>query len=460
MSATMTKLADRVRQKVASRDKAVAQNKPEAVENLSQQIVKLEEMIDREKAREEQKALERADAGLSQSMLNEDAVGDVSAIPVMPPADLAGPRPRHWLILISFVLLTVVPTVVSAWYLWTRAADRYVSYAGFSVRTEEVSSAIDLLGGVAGLSGSSSSDPQILYAFIRSQDMVARIDARLDLRGIWARVDSSDDPVYAYHPPGTIEDMTVYWQRMVKAYNDDSGLIDLEVQAFTAEDAHAIAAAIYDESTAMINKLSAIARADATSYAKEELDTAVSQLREARVAMTQFRNRNQIVDPTASVQSQMGLLSSLQLQLAETLIDLDILRQSASQTDPRVTQAERRVEVIRTRIAEERRKLGIGAGDSGSDDHNAFADIIGDYERLQVDLEFAEQSYTAARAAYGAATAEARRQSRYLAAHVQPTLPQRPEHPRRVTILGLVAMFAFLTWALVVLSAYALRDRR
>ena len=40
-------------------------------------------------------------------------------------------------------------------------------------------------------------------------------------------------------------------------------------------------------------------------------------------------------------------------------------------------------------------------GDSG-----AFADLVGEYERLAVDLQFAEQSYTAAMAAYDAAVAE------------------------------------------------------
>ena len=56
--------------------------------------------------------------------------------------------------------------------------------------------------------------------------------------------------------------------------------------------------------------------------------------------------------------------------------------------------------------------------------------------------------------------AEARRQSRYLAAHVSPTLPERPELPQKLTLLGLVALFSFLIWAMIVLTGYALRDRR
>ena len=63
-------------------------------------------------------------------------------------------------------------------------------------------------------------------------------------------------------------------------------------------------------------------------------------------------------------------------------------------------------------------------------------------------------------AAYDAALAEGRRQSRYLAAHVRPTLPERATHPERWTLLALVAIFAGLAWTILTLAAYALRDRR
>jgi len=380
---------------------------------------------------------------------------------VAPPVGARRIRGRHWFASVLFVAMGVVPVGIAGWYLWERAADRYVSVAGFSVRKEEGLGGADLLGGLASIAGtSSSSDTDILYRFIQSQDMVARVDARLDLRGIWAKVDPEIDPIFAYHPPGTIEDLTDYWNRMVSVYNDSSGLMDLEVQAFTPEDAQTIAEVIYDESSKMINLLAATAQADTTRFSREELDRAVEQLKEARAAVTLFRNRNQIVDPQASVQSQMGLLSSLQTQLAATLIDLDILKQTTAESDPRIVAAERRVEVIEARIQEERDKLGMGArsGDGVQDD--AFATLLGEYERLQVDLKFAEEAYIAALASFDAAVAQTRKQSRYLASHVQPTLPERSDQPDRTTLLGLVALFAFLSWSILVLVAYALKDRR
>ncbi|MBF9031178.1 capsule biosynthesis protein [Rhodobacterales bacterium HKCCE3408] len=372
--------------------------------------------------------------------------------PVAPPARR---RARHLAVVLSFLLLVALPTALCGWYLWTRAADQFASRVAFSVRTEEAGSAIELLGGMTEISGSSSSDTDILYAFLQSQDLVERIDAALDLRAIWSRVDPRLDPVFAYHAPGTIEDLVDHWNRMVRiGYDSSTGLIDIRVLAFDPDDAQAIAQAIRDASAEMINDLSAAAREDATRYARLERDRTELRLTEARVALTAFRNRTRIVDPTIDTAGQTGLVNTLQAQLAEALIDLDLLRETTRASDPRIDQAERRITVIENRIEAERSVLGrTGEG-------TAYADLVAEYERLASDRDFALEAYTAARAGYDAALAEAQRQSRYLAAHIRPTLSEAARYPERPLILGLVVLFLFLAWAVVVLVAYALRDRR
>jgi capsular polysaccharide transport system permease protein len=114
---------------------------------------------------------------------------------VGPPAQPARTRRRHWLLVLSFAVLVVLPSMVTAFYLWQRAADQYASDVAFSVRTEEKSSAIELLGGITELSGSSSSDTDILFAYLSSQELVSRVNDRVDLRAIWSRVSPVNDPV-------------------------------------------------------------------------------------------------------------------------------------------------------------------------------------------------------------------------------------------------------------------------
>jgi capsular polysaccharide transport system permease protein len=364
---------------------------------------------------------------------------------------------RHLLLSLSFVLIVLLPGLLTAGYLYTRAADQYASTLAFTVRTEDVRSAVDVLSGLgASLGGSGSRDSDILYEFIRSQEMVAAIDAKLDLRRIYSP-HVERDPLLGFDPSGTLEDLRDYWRRMIRiSYDSATGLIELRILAFDPDDARAIGTAIYDESTRMINALSAIAREDATRYAREDMERAIERLKQAREALTAFRIRNQIVDLSADIQGQMGLLNTLQAQLASALIELDLLAGNAREGDPRFVQSQRRIEVIEARIEEERRKFGAdGQGPGGE----SYANVFAEFERLNVDREFAERAYIAALSAYDGARAEANRQSRYIAAYVRPTQAERAEFPQRFLITGLVLLFSFLIWAILLLIYYSLRDR-
>jgi capsular polysaccharide transport system permease protein len=377
---------------------------------------------------------------------------------VRPLAPMARTQRRHWGLLLTFLLMVLGPSGTTGWYLYTRAADQYASTLGFTVRREDFSSASDLIGGLTSSLGSSGShDSDILYEYIGSQELVAAVDARLGLAAIYSR-HLDTDPLLSFDPSGTIEDMTRYWNRMMRvSYDGGSGLMELRILAFDPVEAKAIAEAVFDECSKMINALSAAARTDATRYAAQDLEASVERLKQAREALTQFRLANQIVDLTADIQGQMGLLNNLQGQLAAALIDLDLLVGTARDGDPRLIQAQRRIEVIRARIEDERRKFGAGGVGPGGEN---YATTVSNYERLTVDREYAERAYTAALSAYDAARAEADRQSLYLAAYIRPTRAEQAEFPQREIWTGLVALFGFLIWSILALIYYSLRDRR
>ncbi|MDO5529730.1 MAG: hypothetical protein Q4F71_10035 [Paracoccus sp. (in: a-proteobacteria)] len=397
-----------------------------------------------------------------------DAAPKAAPAPEKPAADKPAPkayRPRpaakparvqlrHVMLVLSFLAFVVAPVAASAWYLWTRAADQYASYIGFSVRSESGSSPAELLGGLAAISSNSSTDTDMLYKYIQSHDIVSRVNERLDLRAMWSRPNEID-PVFGYRGDGSLEDLLRNWERMVSVYFD-TGMLDLRVKAFDPDDAHAIASAIVDESTRRVNELSDVARADAIRYAQRELDDAVERLRGARAAVTEFRNRHQIVDPTADLAGQAGVIASLQQQLAEALIQQGLMRQNAGPNDPRLEQARLRVQVIQSQIEEERQKIG----NETSGDGQLLSDVVGQYEVLSVDRAFAEQTYVAALAAFDTARAEAARQSRYLATYLTPTHPQSAEYPQRIKLIGLITGFLLVVWLIGVLVFYSVRDRR
>lgn len=385
--------------------------------------------------------------------------GVLPASPAMLPPRARWRRRHIWLAL-SCLVCVLLPVVLSAWYLWMRAADQYASEAGFAVRREETGAAIEMLGGLTGLSGAGSRDTDILYEYLRSRRLVAELEAELGLSGLWSKPGydlfrGATDPVFAFDPAGSPEALHRYWSRRVTvSYDSLAGLITLRVTAFAPGDAQAIAQAIVARATDLVNEMSDVARADAIRDAAGELATAETRLKAARRQVTQFRNQHQLVDPSVDLQAQAGVLGMLQGQLAEALIALDLLRGETRADDPRLEQGARRVAVIEQRIAAERAKLGLEG------DGEAFANVVGTYEALVADRDFAERAYAAARMAHDLAQAEARRQSRYLAAWQAPTLAETAEFPRRGRLLALIAGFAMLLWGLAVLSVYAALDRR
>lgn len=381
----------------------------------------------------------------------------IAQVVVRPLAAPARAKKRHRGLVFAFVAMVLLPIALSASYLYLVAKDQFASNVGFTVRSEELTSASDLLGGLTNMGGNTH-DIGILYAFLHSQELVATLDAALDLSGHYSE-NWPADPVFAYDPDGTIEDLTDYWERMLKLSLDSgTGMMQIEVLAFDPQMAQRIAQALLDESSRIINSLSETARADATSFASDDLDKAQQRVIDAREALTAFRIANQIVDPTADIQGQMGLLNTLQTQLAEALIDYDLLLSTTREDDPRLDQMLKRVAVIEERISQERQKFSASADNAGTS--QSYATVLQEFERLNADLGFAETSYTAARTAYEAALTEAQRQSRYLATFVHPTLAEQAEYPRKELIVGLVALFSFLTWAIASLVYYSLRDRR
>lgn len=380
-----------------------------------------------------------------------------SVVKIKPLAEPASMKRRHWGVLVSFLLLVLMPLAAAGFYLWGVSNDQYISRTGFTVRQEEGGGATELLGGLAQFTGGGgSSDSSILYEFIQSQEIVEVIDARLDLAGIYSEK-WPGDPLFALWPSASIEDLVWYWQRVVRvSYDESSGLIELQVRAFSPEVAQRVAQEVVAESQRMINDINAAARDDLMRYAESDLAAAVARLKVARQALTEFRTRTQIVDPEADIQGQMGVINNLQQQLAEALVELDLLTGTSNPGDPRVTQAQRRIDVIRERLETERQAFARGeVAGIGAD----YPTLIAEYEGLIVDREYAEEAYRAALAAVDIAREKASRQSRYLATYVRPTLAQSSDYPQRLVMFGLAALFLLMAWGILVLIYYSIRDR-
>lgn len=377
-------------------------------------------------------------------------IGSAALTPLEPPKL----RLRHRLLMASFVAIVAVPSLIAALYLFLFAANQYHSRSAFSVRSENYSGALTALSAFTQIGSTSAPESAVLYDYIRSQELMQLVDAKVDLRRMFN--ETPRDFVFSLGSDATTEDMLAYWQSMVQVTLDqNTSILTLEVHAFRPEDAVAISQQVIENSAGLINTLSAIARDDTLAAAAEDLTEAQDRLRETSRQIRAFREENSIIDPSQDVVGQMGILGALQTQLASALVEREtILPQISAEDDPRLSVVDRKIAAIRKQIAEERARVREPEGGD-----QALSAVIGQYEGLRVEEEFARSAYTAAMAALEQARAEARRQSKYVAVHVNPTLAQDSLYPRRALLSGLVFLGLFAAWAVMALAYYNMRDR-
>ncbi len=370
-------------------------------------------------------------------------------------------RRRVWPLTLSFLVAVVAPTLIAAWYMAAVAADQYQSHLAFSVRSGTSQPSLpapDLLGAMSG--GHSpvlSTESYVIYDYLRSQQIVEEVNAEIDLRQVFNR--APRDWVFSLGTDASTEDLVRFWHWQVPVvYDTLSGIVTVEVRSFDRESATRIAKAILTHATGLVNEISRAAREDTVGFAEQELSDAEDRLQRIRTRIRAFRDVEQKANAENQITIAMGLISSLESELAKARVDRKVALSYTKEDDPRVQRLENRIAVLESRIHEERRRFGKGSEDAAGTD-KSLADLMGDFEELDVEREFAQTAYTNALASLQNAKADARRTQRYLAVHVRPTQADEAQYPQRLLIVALVFGAALILWALVVLVLANIRDR-
>jgi len=366
---------------------------------------------------------------------------------------------RRLVLKASFVLCVLVPALLGAAYFLAIASDRYAAGASFSVRSmDNTVPGGDLLGSLAGLSsvGTTTTDSFILIEYLKSRELVEKIEAEFGLREAFSR--DHIDFLYRLDPNAPIEELVGYWESMVTAtYDNTSAILSFEVQAFTPEDAERIASLMVKHAQGLINGLSEQARRDAVQFAKKEVASAEARLKLIRSEMRKFRTSSSAMDPTASAAAQVQLVTGIESQLVELRARLGRLTTSLDDDAVPIVQLRKQIESLEQQLLEKQTEVGEDISDPLRVGGGLSA-LLADYERLQVDLEFAQQAYTAALASLERARAEADRQQRFLAVFVTPKPPELATYPYRYINTILAFVVAMILWSIGVLLAYSIRD--
>jgi len=333
-----------------------------------------------------------------------------------------------------FLLFVALPTLVAAVYYGLIASPVYVSQSTFVIKSpgEKATPSLSLANLVqaTGLTSGQEQTKEVLQ-YVRSRNALKDLQDRMNVRAVYSerradflsrfpRLFSDDSFETFYH---------YYGSHVGADVDTDSGLAVVQVEAFTPKDAYRINSALLDLSEGLVNRLNARAEERAIAEAQRRVDQAEQRVRNARVALSAYRNEQDIIDPTKQA---VGLLDLSNKMIADrAALDAQVRLMM------RVTPNHPGIQALRTRLA---------ALDRIIDNQNAkivgtptgLASKVGNYDKLAVEKEFATQMLTEANANLETARTEAQKQQYYLERVVQPNLPDDPVLPNRLKRIFIV----------------------
>jgi capsular polysaccharide transport system permease protein len=357
--------------------------------------------------------------------------------------------------IISFLVCVVLPIIAASVYYFLLASPQYIAEFRFTVKDAlpmTTAPTAGLLGQVNVMSG--AQDNYIVTDFLGSREAIDDLEKRIKVTQLYARPVA--DWWARYNRSQPIEKFVPYWQDMLTARFDQvTGIATAQVRAFTPEDALLIGNTLVAMSEELVNRIASRTTTDAVKFSQNEVTKAEERLRNARVKMMDFRNRTGVIDPQTSLTaSNSSLTQSLRANLAQLETQLSTLQRQNLQMDTPVMVG------LRNQISATKQQLqNIEATVGQSRDGVALSKVIGEFEQLELERQFAQNMVNATMQTLDVARANAAAQHLYITPYVRPSLPESSTYPRPLRSVIVVGILAFVFWICLLLMTRSVRER-
>lgn len=355
---------------------------------------------------------------------------------------------------VGFLAVVALPTTIAVVYFLFIAAPRYVSEARFVVRTPDRVQASGLglaLQGVGIASG--QTEAYAVHEYITSRDGLRDLKRQHDVSSI---IGLPEVDFWARYPrpweSRTEEGLHKAFQRFVTVgYDATTGISTLRVEAFRARDAYALSNALLTGGEVLVNRLNERAAANTITDAAKAESEARIHLASVQRRLTEFRTTQGYIDPSLQARESSELIGGLLTIVAQLRAERDQLLSEAP-ASPQIPILNGRISAYERQVATERSKLAGGA--------TSLAPSVGTYQDLMLERELADQRLALATAGLVSARQEARRQNLYLERIVNPSLPDKPDLPRRWISILTVFISCLLAYGVGWLVWAGVREHR
>ena len=346
-----------------------------------------------------------------------------------------------------FGVAVILPTIITAIYLYGFAADQYVSEARFVVRgpNQQTPNALSSILQTAGVSRADD-DTYAVQDFVTSRDALRELMQRVDIKAIFTRPEADTLSRFStFTSAGPFEHLYKYYERHVEVEMDTgTGVSKLTVKTFRAGDSLLLANDLLQAAERLVNRMNDRQREDNVHNALREVQLEEQRVQSLSQRIADFRNKQGLLDPTKQSTTMLTAIAALQEKLVGVQIELSGLQPNS----PLLVSTRQRASALQNQINQANAQI------TGTD--RSMVPKIREFDMLSLDREFAEKQLASATAALEAARINADRQQLYLEPIVQPDEPDFAEFPHRLNTL-LVIFFSlcgiYVTGALLVAGA-------
>lgn len=356
-----------------------------------------------------------------------------------------------------FLLVVIAPTGAMLAYALTTPWPLYASEASLAVRTRDGRTNVASgFGGVManlGVGLAASNDAFVVRNFLQSHDMLAILEAKTGYSKLMSA--PRGDPWTRLPKGATVDDTLIYLRSMVQVkLSTIEQIITIKARAFTPDDAQQIGKAMIAAAEVFVNRLNERANVDFVAFAVDAVAKAEQRLSETRLAVNQWRNVNSSIDPARQGDMLQAIITGLESDLSKTRAEISeaLGQRNAAVFEPRVRLMRAKEEALKSQIAQERARL------TGRD-----ATVAGQllaYERLTIERDLAEKSYTSAVQSLEAARQEASQQHKYVVNIASPSRPDSVNFPTPVFHTAVTALAGLVIWGILMLLFAVIRDYR
>ena len=395
------------------------------------------------------------DSGRSLADRSPTAITPSVSPPSPPPPRRPGFLRRHALLFFSVIL----PTTLAAIYYGHYATDIYVSESSCVVRSpNKKPSATGGLGALLGGGGFSgftkaSDDVYAVTQYILSRDALNYLDDELDLHSAWRS--KNIDLFHRFDALGwddSREALFEYYHQRVKVGADPaSGITTLTITGFTPEQVLTINELLLGKAEELVNVLNERGRNDLIRFAENEVRLAEDKAKTAAKALSDFRNTQAVVDPEKQTMLHFEQIARLQEELIRTRGQLTQLKVFAPDS-PHPPALELQARTLEREIERETEKITGG--------EKSLASKAAEYQRLQLEREFADNQLAVAMSALEGARNEAQRQQLYLETIAKPSLPDEATLPKRIQGVFTTFVLGLVAWGILAMLLAGVREHQ